>query len=865
MGLQVYRKKRRFHQTPEPSGASTRARRGWRFVLQKHAAGRLHYDFRLELDGVLKSWAVPKGPSCDPRVRSLAVQVEDHPLEYADFEGVIPPGQYGGGTVMLWDRGRWEPESDPQKSLNKGKLRFRLHGEKLSGCWNLIQILGQAGNDGRNWLLIKSDDDSARPTDEFDLLEEMPRSVASNRTMDEIAAAADQVWGSHDTDDPVVDITSLKKRDDGFDLSELAGNRREELPRTFKPQLATPVNHPPRGNEWLHELKFDGYRLLCRIEGGGPHLLTRRGNDWTDRFPTVAEAIADLGWETTIVDGEMVVLAQDGTTDFQALQNLMRRGRDDDVVYYTFDLPFFHGYDLTAVPLVQRKRLLAELLRGAPSAGVVRYSDHIAGDGQNVFNHACRYALEGLVSKRADSRYVQRRSHAWVKSKCLKRQEFVIGGWTEPSGSREALGALLVGYHDEERLVYGGRVGTGFTVQSLHDIKEELDELAVDDPPFDNPPTGRDARGVHWVQPRLIAEIQFANWTDDGLLRQASFQGLREDKPVSEVVREEAIGRPASTRQARGNSSSSRTAPRSHHSRQYGKRVKLDSRGASVASVRLTHPARVLYPRQGITKLHLAEFYEGIANWILPHLVGRPLTLVRCPKGRDGQCFYQRHLTESMPERLRGVEIDEKGERGTYVVVDDLPGLVSLVQMSVLELHPWPAREDRLERPDRLVLDLDPGENVSWQSMIQAAHGVRERLERYGLRSFLRTSGGKGLHVVAPLVRRTPWNGLKLFAKRIADGLTADFPDLFIATTSKARRRGKVFIDYLRNQRGATAIASYSTRAHPGAPIATPIRWDELTTRMKPDRYNVRNLRNRLTSLTADPWDGFFQVKQFIP
>jgi bifunctional non-homologous end joining protein LigD len=600
---------------------------------------------------------------------------------------------------------------------------------------------------------------------------------------------------------------------------------------------------------------------LCRIDEGRLRLLTRRGNDWTDRFPTVAEAIETLGLKNTFVDGEVVVLTKDGTSDFQALQNLMKRARDDDVMYFAFDLPFFDGYDLTAVPLVDRKQLLADLLTTQPSDGVLRYSDHIAGQGPSVFQHACRHALEGLVSKRAHSHYQQRRSRNWVKTKCLKRQEFVVGGWTEPRGSRAAFGALLLGYYDDGRLVYCGRVGTGFNSQSLTDIKQELDGLTAEDPSFENPLTDRDVRGVHWVQPQLVAEVEFTNWTDDGLLRQASFEGLREDKPAREVVREDPWRRlPAA---GLGQDAAATSVARKG-TRIGSANASTSNRGAKVAGVRLTHADRVMYPGQGITKRELAEFYEAIAERILPHVVRRPLTLVRCPKGRQRQCFYQKHLIKSMPGPLRGVEIEEKSEQRTYVVVDDLPALISLVQMSVLELHPWPSRDDRLERPDRLVFDLDPGEGVTWKAVVEAAYDVRDRLDQFGLQSFLRTSGGKGLHVVVPLAPRTRWNDLKQFAKSIADGLTADFPDRYIATASKARRRGKIFIDYLRNQRGATSVASYSTRARPGAPVATPVRWDELDARLRSDKYNVRNLQNRLTSLAADPWDTFFDVKQSI-
>ncbi|MEX1097917.1 MAG: DNA ligase D [Planctomycetales bacterium] len=868
MGLAEYKQKRHFGRTPEPSGAQrTQTAPGRMFVVQKHAARRLHYDFRLELDGVLKSWAVPKGPHLDPAAKSLAVHVEDHPVDYASFEGVIPEGEYGGGTVMVWDHGQWEPEGDPRRDYEKGRLRFQLHGEKLHGGWSLVRMGGKAGEDGKNWLLIKRKDDEARPGRKDDLLEQQPQSVLTGRDLDEIARDADRVWTR---------ASAVKKkrprRETGkrkgtardvskgeWNIGALPRAKKSRQPGTLKPELATLTRDVPDGDDWLHELKFDGYRILAFLEDGHARLLTRRGNDWTERFPSVAAAVEQLPVERAIVDGEVVAMRNDGTTDFQKLQNWLQRGRDGQLVYYAFDLPHCGGHDLTAAPLESRKELLARLVLSInpENAGVLRYSDHIRGQGPAVVEHSCRSAMEGIVSKRADSPYRSRRTHDWLKIKCLNRQEFVVGGYTRPSGSRTGFGSLLLGVYDGKKLTYCGRVGTGFDSQSLKSIAAELKRIATDHSPFHDPPPEAKQRGATWVEPRLVAEVEFSEWTEDGILRHPSFQGLREDKPPEEVVREKPQAAFRGGKKARETASG--TAAAKAPRRSGGK-----SDDAEVAGVRLSNPDRVLYPDQGITKLELARYYETVADWILPHVADRPLTLVRCPQGRQAQCFYQKHLTEAMPATLRGVKIREKRETRTYVVVDDLPGLISLVQLGVLEMHPWGARADNIERPDRLVFDLDPGEGTGWDDVVRGARDVKERLDEIGLESFLRTSGGKGLHVVVPFARRTSWDDAKGFAQAIAVGLAHDVPDRYIATLSKARRKGKIFIDYLRNGRGATAVASYSTRARPGAPVAAPLRWDELSTDLAPNQYSVRNLPRRLSSLQRDPWAGFFESKQSL-
>lgn len=861
MSLREYRRKRDFRRTPEPSGGAAADGPGRGFVVQKHDASRLHYDFRLELDGTLKSWAVPKGPSLDPRVKSLAVHVEDHPLDYADFEGVIPPGEYGGGTVMVWDRGTWEPEGDPREGYRRGRLKFRLHGEKLHGGWALVRMSGQAGEDGKNWLLLKHDDEAARSAKRFDVLKRAPLSVISNRDLDAIAAASDRVWQVGRSGKKVA-VAVAKQLAPGkapkrrrMQAVKIAGAKKAAQPTTFKPQLATLAREAPVGPAWIHELKFDGYRILAFIARGQVRLVSRNGLDWTHRFPTIAAAVGQLPINQAILDGEVVSLNKDGISDFQKLQSALRRGDDGSLVYYVFDLPHCDGYDLSATPLVERKTALAKLL--APpnrrNSGVVRYSDHVASDGSTVLEHACRSHAEGIICKRADACYEQARSRSWLKVKCVNRQELVIVGYTRPEGSRIGLGALLLGYYQGSELKYAGRVGTGFADATLRELSRRLAAIKVRESPVVAALSASQRRGVSWVRPELVAEVEFTEWTDEGLLRHPSFQGLREDKSARQVVREKAGPMPRAQKTAKT------AAPR-------GGRMPKQAPSVDnvVAGVTITHPDRVLYPEAGVTKLELARYYEQVAEWILPHVTNRPLTLVRCPAGHGKPCFYQKHLTESLPEAVRGVMIQEKTDRDEYLAIDDVQGLVALVQLGVLEFHPWPARADKVEAPDRLVLDLDPGEGISLRALAEAARDIRTRLGELGLESFLRTSGGKGLHVVAPLARRQSWEQLKSFAKAFAEDLAGREPDRFIATMTKAKRRGKIYVDYLRNQRGATAIASYSTRARAGAPVATPLAWDELTARTKPDGFTVANLPQRLATLKADPWKGFFNLRQSI-
>jgi bifunctional non-homologous end joining protein LigD len=622
--------------------------------------------------------------------------------------------------------------------------------------------------------------------------------------------------------------------------SPLERRRKSQLPGFVAPQLATLVDRVPQGDDWLHEIKFDGYRILCRISNGEICLITRNRQDWTERLSFLAQAAMELPVHDALLDGEVVALNENGTTNFQLLQNSLSTHASDNLAYYVFDLLHLDGNDLRQLPLLRRKEALAEILKAKSSTSPIRYSEHWLGQGDRLYDEACRSGLEGVISKRADQPYRSGRGRDWVKTKCVQNQEFVIGGFTDPAGSRAGLGALLVGVHDERgRLVYAGKVGTGFSRQSLTELRTRLDPLVSKASPFVNPPKGAEAKGVHWVKPELIGAVSFAEWTGDNMLRHPSFQGLREDKPPVAITRERVSGTNNSTASKRNET-------------------------VEVAGVKLTHADRVLYPEQGITKRELALYFEHIADWILPHVAGRPLTLVRCPEGHNKQCFYQRHVTDSAREWIRPVPISEKGKLVNYVAVDNLQGLIALVQMGVLELHTWGSTTDRIDRPDRLIFDLDPDPEISWEPLKQAAESLRAYLSDLGLSSFVKTTGGKGLHVVVPLVPKIDWDTAKEFSRQVAQQMVRRAPDRYTATMSKAKRRGKIYIDYLRNAKTATAVAAYSTRARAGAPVSVPLRWEELGADSRGNHFNVRNTPERLSQVGKDPWHDYETARRAI-
>jgi bifunctional non-homologous end joining protein LigD len=820
VALDEYRRRRAFERTPEPAGAQAASRGPLAFVVQKHAARRLHYDIRLELDGVLKSWAVPKGPSLDPGVRSLAVETEDHPLEYAAFEGVIPEGEYGAGPVIVWDRGLWVPEGDPRKGYERGRLKFRLEGEKLRGAWVLLRMGAP-----RQWLLIKRRDAEARTTG-APIVDVAPESVLSSEDIEEVAANPKRRrTGPSGGGEPV---------GRPGDPAGIAGARTASLPRFVEPELATLVDRAPEGEQWLHEIKLDGYRIGCRVDHGKAGLFSRSGADWTAQFPGIARAVMALACETAYLDGEVVVLDERGISSFQRLQNAL--GREDLAArYVVFDLLHLDGFDLREGPLMARKEALRLLVAASRArlGGVVRYGDHVQGHGPEFYAQACATSLEGIVSKRADALYRGGRARAWLKVKCHLRQELAIVGFTDPKGSRPGFGALLLGARDADGdLVYAGKVGTGYTDAVLRDLRARLETVRRDRPAIVHPERAA-AEGVHWVEPELAAEVEFTEWTKDGLLRHPSFQGLREDKSGRDVAIETAKPPPGEPR----------PSPRGP---------------VRVAGVRITKPTKVLFPEIGVSKLELARYYEAVAEHMLPWVSHRLLTLLRCPEGRHGGCFFQKHANRTTPPSIRRIDV---GEKTPYLYVDSVAALIDLVQLAVLEIHVSGARIDKVDRADILVFDLDPGEGITWSGLVEGARALRLYLEHLGLVPFVRWTGSKGLHVVVPIVRRSTWDEAKSFTLAVGRQMVRNFPRRFTTVPGASRRVGKIFVDYIRNSRGASAIGSYSARALPGAPIALPLAWDEIDTI---PRWTVRDVPSRLVRLKHDPWAGFEAARRAI-
>jgi bifunctional non-homologous end joining protein LigD len=886
MPLEDYERKRDFDETPEPGPAVKSSPGSNLFVIQKHAARRLHYDVRLELDGTLKSWAVPKGPSLDPSEKHLAVHVEDHPLDYASFEGVIPKGQYGGGTVMVWDQGRWFPEGDaardPGAAYREGKLKFRLEGQKLRGRWMLLRLKPRGGDDKDNWLLFKERDEEAREGDEAAVTTTSPDSAASGRSMDQIAADADRVWSSEGEIGAGDAVGVLQE---SRDLAAVPGVRKAPVPSLVEPQLATLVSDSPKGDDWLHEIKLDGYRVMCRIEDGTLQLLTRRGADWTSHFPTLLEPVKRVPARTAILDGEVVFVKPDGRTSFLKLASALQSGTDREggVVYYVFDILHLDGHDLTQTPLCRRKEVLRELLSGFSSNDRVRFVEHLQGHGEEFFRQACDYALEGEIAKRRDAPYRPGRGRDWLKVKCMSRQEFVVGGFTERADGPGGVGALLLGFREERGgpFRYAGRVGTGWDDRAMKELRSRLEELKQGEPAFVDPPSGRAAKGVAWVRPVLVAEVEYLSWNGRGMFRHPSFEGLRLDKPAAEVVAEHAqapglppITPPGEASTSPDDAGSEGSARRGHTSDEAGgdgkEKVVKKARGlekrVTIGGVSLSNPDRIMYPDLGLTKLDLARYYEDTATWMLPHLSRRPLTIVRCPEGHSNECFFQKHAVDNFPETILRVPIEEGdgANVGVYIAIDSTAGLLSLVQMGVLEFHVWGSHLDTLEHPDQIVFDLDPDPGLPFARVVEAARLLHDLLDGLGLSSYVKTTGGKGLHVVAPLLPTRTWDEVKPFTKGVAESLERFDPEKYIVNMSLKKRVGKIYVDYLRNGRGATYISAFSTRRRPGAAVATPLRWDELGPSMRADRYNVNNIRRRLAGLREDPWKGYEAIRQEI-
>ncbi len=859
--LERYRSMRDFSKTAEPSGEakSTATTESLPFVIQKHAATRLHYDFRLGLHGVLKSWAVTKGPSYVPGDKRLAVQVEDHPMEYGGFEGTIPKGQYGGGTVMLWDEGTWEPVGDPDQALAKGNLKFILHGKKLHGKWVLVRMGGKAANESKpNWLLIKEHDEYEQSADDDPITEKEPNSVLTQRDIEAIARDEDHVWQSNRPETSSGNKSSAAKpaRSKPFAPSGLPG-KKETLPAFIPPQLASEAPEPPVGEHWVHELKLDGYRIQAHIDKAGKvRLYTRSGLDWTHRMAAVARELGRLSVESAILDGEVVVLEANGQSSFAALQAAFEEGAKHPLTYFVFDLLHLNGQNLRQEPLVERKKILAEMLDSLAEDGTIRYGQHIEAEGKPILDEACKLQAEGIVSKRADSVYTSGRTKSWVKVKCVRRQEFVVGGFTKPNNGTEGIGALLLGHYKEKKLIYAGRTGTGFTQASSHKLRKQLEAMRQTKMPFEDVPASA-AKGAIWVRPELVAEVQFSTWTADDLVRQASFKGLREDKKATEVRREMPD---AKLSQKTSHKTGQKTvAP-----------PKAAAPAKAPASARLgfkvTHPEKVFDPQTGVTKQTLVDYYLAVAPLMLPHVSGRPLSLVRCPNGAGQKCFYQKHLGPGMPPGIDGVEIPDRKGKGTetYVTVEGEQSLAGLAQMNVLEIHPWQSTNDDLEHPDRIIFDLDPDEAVSWATLCDAAHEVRDRLKQLGLQSFVKTTGGKGLHVVAPIKPTLEWEQVKALTHEFTLQMEKDNPKLYISKMTKAARTNKIFVDYLRNEREATAVAPYSSRARLGMAAALPLEWAELKGAKAP-KYLIAQFDEWKERLRKDPWKAMLTSDQEIP
>lgn len=846
--LRAYTRMRDFAVTREPSGTSQRSSKTAKaesaaltFVVQKHDARRLHYDFRLELEGTLKSWAIPKGPCLDPKVKRLAVHVEDHPLDYARFEGHIPHGHYGGGDVIVWDRGQWQSvDPDPVAAYHSGKLKFHLLGEKLSGGWTLVRTHLPGSGGKEQWLLIKEADADARPESEYDITVARPESVLTHRELPQ--KNAQQTEAVKQESAKQIEGTARRGTENMLD-----GAKAAQLPDFIAPQLATLVDEPPSG-DWHYEVKYDGYRLLARFDAKRIRLFTRSGLDWTDKLASLALALGGLGVESTWLDGEIVVFNEEGLPDFQALQNAFEEAQSDNIVYCLFDILFHDGRDLRDVPLEQRRTLLKSLLADNQSA-LLRYSEDVVAKGGDILRSACSLKLEGVIGKRAGSKYVSRRSPDWIKLKCTQRQEFVIGGYSAPQGARNHFGALLLGVHDDDAsLHYVGKVGTGFTESSLKALHAQMGSLARSTSPFKQAPKGRDAAGVVWLEPKLVCEVEFGSWTGEGRLRHAAFRGLRDDKTAPSIIREKARRANEMEKGAQGDEADGEKKS-SPSSKGTPKREDL----TQVAGVTISHPDRLIDPESGTTKLELAQFYHDISPQILPHLAGRPLSMVRAPDGVAGEQFFQRHgTTLSIP----GVRLYGEGD-DQLMEVPTLKALIGAVQMGAIEFHTWNADVSHLDRPDRIIFDLDPDPSLPWSRMVEATRLVMTLLEELGLEAFLKTSGGKGMHVVVPLARRHDWAELKEFSKAVAQHMAQLIPNRFTDRMGPQNRVGKIFVDYLRNQKEGTTVCAFSVRARPGLGVSVPIAHDELERIDSAAQWNVGNLAARLSTLRSDPWADY--------
>jgi bifunctional non-homologous end joining protein LigD len=820
LDIETYNRKRDFAKTKEPRGRKLKGK-GDSFVVQKHEASRLHWDFRLELDGVLKSWAVPKGPSLDPDEKRLAMRTEDHPLDYGGFEGTIPKGEYGGGTVMLWDQGRWvpEPSKDPSKTIEDGHLHFTLEGERMKGEWVMFRLKPRPGEKAEPWMLKKVTDEFAEPDDGDALVDNCVTSVTTGRTMAEIAAGED-VWRSNR----------------GGQKGGRAKRKASKAPPPFEePQLATLVDEVPSGNGWIHEYKYDGYRLLLAVGEGVATAWTRNGKDWSDKFKSLVKAAARLP-AGCLVDGEAVAIGDDGKPSFQLLQSTLKDRQGANLVFYAFDLLIDRGDDIRKLPNIERKERLAELLKGVPPP--ILYGDHIVGRGEAMFDAMCEQGGEGIVSKKADAPYRGSRTRNWLKIKCIQRQEFVIVGWSE-SDKRLGFRSLLLAAKEHGKLTYVGKVGTGFSAKLIDEMMERMKPLETDKAPVEVPRADR--RGAHFIKPQLVAEIAFTEFTGDGILRHPSFIGLREDKPAKEVVVETPKHLKAAEK-------------------------KPERPTAASFGIAISNPDRVIYPEDGLTKGQLADYYAAVEPLIMVDAAHRPMTLIRCPQGRSSKCFFQKHDSGTFGPDVKHIPIKEsKGSVEDYLYFDDIKGLLACVQMGTVEFHGWGSRTENVEYPDRLVFDLDPDVGLDFEKVKQAALRLKGLLADLGLKTFPLLSGGKGLHVVAPLDASRDWPAVKSFADRFSRAIAEAEPEMFTANIRKVQRKGRIFLDWLRNQRGATAVMPYSARAREGAPVAAPIAWEELDRYQGGNHFTVHDADELIERASSKMLAGWGEAKQALP
>jgi bifunctional non-homologous end joining protein LigD len=852
--LAKYWAKRDFAVTSEPRGEPARTGKALSFVIQKHAASRLHYDFRLELDGVLVSWAVPKGPSYDPSVKRMAIHVEDHPLSYGSFEGTIPPRQYGAGTVIVWDNGTWEPVGDPRDGLAKGKLAFEMHGQKMFGLWELVKI-AKGGEKQEPWILFKKRDSFARSEQEYDVVTALPDSVIAKP----LVKKSEQV-----NDASAKKVTGKKKRGE----PEVPSAVQAPLPEKLSPQLATLATGVPSAGEWLYEIKFDGYRLMTRFDKGKPALITRGGHDWSSKLPELVGELNTLGFGSAWLDGEIVVLDESGLPDFNALQNSFDSRNSAGVVYFVFDVPFFEGYDLRQVELRHRRQLLEALFKDKATEHV-RFSAAFKTDCESILSSARRMNLEGVIAKRADARYISRRSETWLKLKCKQRQEFVVCGYTDRRGEARQIGSLILGVYRDGELISVGSVGTGWNSDEATALKDKLAKIERDQPPFLGGAKKPGRWSKHrpdeerWVEPRLVAEVEFAGWTPEGQIRHASYIALRVDKPAKAIVRETAR-QPVEVSVSANASRTARQSAGATVSAGAAKVTRPSAAGISAGATKVTHGERVIDPSTGFTKLQLVRYYESVTDWMLPHLKGRPCSLVRGPQGITGQIFFQKHGEKIGIPGITELDASLWPGHAALLEVGNPQALAGAAQMNVIEFHTWNSTTRDIDRPDRIIFDLDPGEGTKWQHIIEAATLTRAMLNELRLEAWLKTSGGKGLHVVVPITPKLDYDTVKAFSQAVVQHLAKTIPSRFVAKSGASNRVGKIFVDYLRNGHGATTAAAFSARARPGLGVSMPVTWEDLAKLKSGAQWTIANAREHLSFLTSDPWVDYWKKKQTL-